>query len=127
MVPQDDPDPNGGGEHQVEVKVLDGGHAGGTQHSIHPVVEWLFLTLVGGRWCWYLLLEIGLLAEVRLLAEVELLDQVGLLAEVDLLADVELLCEVELLEAGLPMRSDFFLKIWDFFLEMLPGRCLEAE
>ena len=39
VVPPDDPDPNGGGGHQVEVKVLDGGHARGTQPSIHPVVE----------------------------------------------------------------------------------------
>ena len=70
--------------------------------------------------------EIGLLAEVGLLAAVELLAEAGLL-EVELLAELELLPEVELLEAGLPMRSDFFFKIWDFFLEMLPGRCLEAE
>ena len=65
--------------------------------------------------------EIGLLVEAGLLAEVEPL------AEVELRAEVELLPEVELLEAGLPMRSDFFLRMWDFFLEMLPSRCLEAE
>ena len=45
----------------------------------------------------------------------------------DFLLKLNFFLKLSFLRQDSRMRSDFFLKIWDFFLEMLPGRCLEAE